>query len=597
MKKIMATLLSVMLLVAFVPHAMADNNISAVAFNDISATNDISAKDYELSSEVTYVWDDSYAAILRIENKSPYSITSWHLCAYIAGTISDISNARIMSHDDGKAEMVSTPQFDFINVGETLEIGVVVSGKPDDSQIKMVLTGSKDLSKLVPVILNENPSANDYDGFYLVDKEVHSLSGVITCKGEIFSLMYTLENEYGEILMSGKLPAKSSWEIMGFGLDVGYNKLTLAGESSIGAFRGELAFVNIDIENVKKLNIDLTSDTDGDSICDYLEPRLGLDPNNAHSLSSVKTDFECIWGYQNQDNSVAEEEMSIIIPTETRENLAETQATSVNNMVIHRTYKPEGKRYDYYYYSPLVALDLTYNNYSYEELCEIKPALSKANTATEESLWNNVAILIVTAKATGTSSMDAVVDEMFEMFRSGEQTGSSVEETDYFYAEDFSVYNGSTFNNAFALDSRTVSYLYKIVNFVESYLSNGGSVSDLQYNISDRWTGGNVIEAYAESFVNSPYPTYGGAGPYGLLVHAWHGHTISLVNYTETSTGFTGTLSFHFYDHFGLDTDDEIDNIGFADWFILQHYTRYNGKYAPFITHCNATVPIAGSFE
>ncbi|WP_202456840.1 hypothetical protein, partial [Streptomyces sp. SID337] len=58
----------------------------------------------------------------------------------------------------------------------------------------------------------------------------------------------------------------------------------------------------------------------------------------------------------------------------------------------------------------------------------------------------------------------------------------------------------------------------------------------------------------------------------------------------------SGKLVFHSYDHFGLDPDDEIKEYGFIDWFTLQHYDRFDGKYPPAIAQADIEIPISGTF-
>jgi hypothetical protein len=66
-----------------------------------------------------------------------------------------------------------------------------------------------------------------------------------------------------------------------------------------------------------------------------------------------------------------------------------------------------------------------------------------------------------------------------------------------------------------------------------------------------------------------------------IAIHQFHGHTIALKDYKVEGNSFSGKLVFHSYDHFGLDPDDEITEYGFIDWFTLQHYDRFDGKYPP----------------
>lgn len=81
-----------------------------------------------------------------------------------------------------------------------------------------------------------------------------------------------------------------------------------------------------------------------------------------------------------------------------------------------------------------------------------------------------------------------------------------------------------------------------------------------------------------------------------VAIHQFHGHRIRLEDYVTTDHSFSGKLVFESYDHFGLDPDDEITWYGFVDWFTLQHYDRFHGKYVPPIALVTVKVPISGSF-
>jgi hypothetical protein len=47
---------------------------------------------------------------------------------------------------------------------------------------------------------------------------------------------------------------------------------------------------------------------------------------------------------------------------------------------------------------------------------------------------------------------------------------------------------------------------------------------------------------------------------------------------------------------FGLDTDDQITEYGFVDWFTLQHYDRFDGKSIPPLAVVEIEVPFSGWF-
>lgn len=68
-----------------------------------------------------------------------------------------------------------------------------------------------------------------------------------------------------------------------------------------------------------------------------------------------------------------------------------------------------------------------------------------------------------------------------------------------------------------------------------------------------------------------------------MAIHDFQGHEIHIKEFKADYSSFSGKLVFHFYDHFGLDDDDFQYLPGFGHWFVLQHHTKYNGKYVPYI--------------
>ena len=82
-----------------------------------------------------------------------------------------------------------------------------------------------------------------------------------------------------------------------------------------------------------------------------------------------------------------------------------------------------------------------------------------------------------------------------------------------------------------------------------------------------------------------------------LAIHDFQGHNITITDYKCDGKTFSGTLQFHFYDHFGLDSDDYEWAPGFCDWFTLQHYDRFNGEHSPYITVVDVSIEFSGVIE
>lgn len=213
----------------------------------------------------------------------------------------------------------------------------------------------------------------------------------------------------------------------------------------------------------------------------------------------------------------------------------------------------------------------------------------------EALIWGEMAAIFAAAKRPN-AGMNSVLDSLVETFKSGNSAneGSTVKVGDIYNASKYLTFSDSVLTSNVKEHDATKTYTNLIKEFVINYLRDGNSPEGLRFVIGGP---NNKIREYVRTFDSTPYPSYGGATALGIAIHGWQGHTITLQNYRETSTGFSGTLQFHFYDHFGLDSDDEITTAGFCDWFTLQHYTRFNGKHCPFLTYCDISIPFSGTFR
>ena len=97
-----------------------------------------------------------------------------------------------------------------------------------------------------------------------------------------------------------------------------------------------------------------------------------------------------------------------------------------------------------------------------------------------------------------------------------------------------------------------------------------------------------------------------------IAVNDVWGYTINIKNYRlANNRQFSCELYFSMFDHFGLDEDDLKTNLkeqtvrkigeqtikrslaGFRAWFFLQHFVGFEGKYKPFITRMNFSIPFS----
>ncbi|MBU5673998.1 DUF3289 family protein [Paenibacillus brevis] len=246
-----------------------------------------------------------------------------------------------------------------------------------------------------------------------------------------------------------------------------------------------------------------------------------------------------------------------------------------------------------------VSDDLTFNDYTYWELLDLGPVFSVARITPEFMIWGEMAVLFSVGKTGASDDMKFVLEDLVSTFRYDNRNneGTSVSYGDVFDTNKYIKYKNSKLDNAVINDSSTQDYVDLIRDFVVQELSNNhGDLSKLEYKPDSNQ---NAVNNYVNQFSSSPYPVFTEKTnlALSLAIHAFHGHNVAIEDFKNDGDRFSGKLVFHFYDHFGLDADDEIVWLGFVDWFTLQHYERFNGKYVPFITTIDYEVSFSGSIK
>ncbi|MFD2881658.1 DUF3289 family protein [Paenibacillus rhizoplanae] len=208
-------------------------------------------------------------------------------------------------------------------------------------------------------------------------------------------------------------------------------------------------------------------------------------------------------------------------------------------------------------------------------------------------IWGEMALLFVVGTIGATDDMKFVLGDLISTFKYSKtiNEGTSVTLGDTFDTSNYIKYHNSKLDNAVISDASTQRYVQLIRDFVVQELrSNHGDLSRLRFDPNGSQS---VVNSYVNQFSTSPYPVFTEKTnlALSLAIHAFHGHNITIKDFNNNGDQFSGKLVFHFYDHFGLDADDEINNPGFVDWFTLQHYERFNGKYVPFITTIDYELP------
>lgn len=588
MKRILNIFLCLIMFSFFCISAKATENEDLIINNE-----------YSIAFDVTYVWEDCYAATITIDNLSEQTIENWQLNFYLNNNIIRIENAQKLEQIGNKYTIVPKSYSKVISSGGLIQIGIVVSGISDVIPYEFELFSTYQTSKSVDFTILEKSKVQDKGEFYIIQDDVTSLSGTFNDIKNISDANYIIEDEFGNILTSGNVTFDDSWKIKDIGFGIGYNRVTITGMSYDNPISCSFEIVNFNLANTKRIGIDIETDTDDDGVSDYLENYIGTDYRNPCSISEEKSDYTSIVETiglnftENEDKYYYNsEDKDIFQGSDISNQLANN---IIVNLTIHRTSHPEGTKESNNASIKYVADDLTFNDYSYKQLCEKGSIFAVANVTRESLMWSEMAAIFAVAKSSD-SSINAVLDELIDTFRNGnsKNKGTTVKIGDSYSSSKYVKYNNSTLTRTVAADSTTINYINLIKSYVVNYLCNTRKPYELKYT-----PGGsnNKIENYVYGFDKTPYPSYDGTTALAIAIHGWHGHTITLQDYRETSTGFTGTLKFHFYDHFGLDGDDEINHVGFCDWFTLQHYTRFNGLYSPFLTYCDISAPISGTFR
>ncbi|MFD7296410.1 DUF3289 family protein [Streptomyces sp. NPDC059897] len=278
------------------------------------------------------------------------------------------------------------------------------------------------------------------------------------------------------------------------------------------------------------------------------------------------------------------------------------------NMLIHQSANREGHRKEAdpsdvkVPLNPLVADDLTFNDYTYDELTDLSWQFYVASFTPESWMWGEFNSIMNAGKAGADYDHQQAVVDLYNGFRygrGGESAGSVTVDDNFDPSRFQTVGSGTALSRAVASSPQEQQYLEKAGGIITRLLQeNRGDTAP--FTVDDKLDRNLLYQEFNRTGLQ--YPVYDFSATddnqraLSIAIHQFHGHTIELKNYTVSGNTFSGTLRFHSYDHFGLDPDDEITTYGFIDWFTLQHYDRFDGKYTPPIAQADVEVPISGSF-
>lgn len=228
------------------------------------------------------------------------------------------------------------------------------------------------------------------------------------------------------------------------------------------------------------------------------------------------------------------------------------------------------------------AQDLLYNDMTINDLRDL-PGINASdfNLTTEQhrERWGS---MVTTLFSTG--ELETVILDMIDHFMNG---GGAA-------------YSNSTLTNAVVAHESTTSYTSSIETYVKELMNEyDGDISKLAYSVSTR--GDNpLVKKLSDNNVFSPVyntPSDTANGLRICLDSLW-GNKVEVSEFTVSGSSYTCTLHYTLYDHFGLDAEDVVKFgylAGFGSWYILQHYSAYNGDYVPYLTLIEFDVSFTGA--
>ncbi|MFE1953694.1 DUF3289 family protein [Streptomyces sp. NPDC059524] len=251
---------------------------------------------------------------------------------------------------------------------------------------------------------------------------------------------------------------------------------------------------------------------------------------------------------------------------------------------------------------PRVADDLTFNDYDFGELTDLDWEFWVARITPESWMWAEFNDIMNFGKLGADADHAQSVDDLRNAFRYGRdgQSAGTVTVDDNFDPGRY-LYRGSgtALSRAVGASPQEKAYTDKAGQIIkQSLIDNKGRTDQLK--VQEDLTKNFLFQEFLRQDVK--YPVYdfslwdGNQRALSIAIHQFHGQTIALKEYKVEGNSFSGKLVFHSYDHFGLDPDDEITAYGFIDWFTLQHYDRFDGKYPPAIAQADIEIPISGTF-
>lgn len=242
-----------------------------------------------------------------------------------------------------------------------------------------------------------------------------------------------------------------------------------------------------------------------------------------------------------------------------------------------------------------VADDLTFNDRSYTQIViDCGPSELVAGITPEFMMWAELADLFLLGAADWDFDLEVTLLDMYNEFRyNSANEGKRVERDSEYEPSYYHYYSNATLTDRVRKDVRMDAYINDVKKIIIKKLkAYNGDLSAIAV------TGPSKGVVSDEIIANLRLPAFelGQSFALTLAIHDFQGHNVTVENFVCDGNRFSGTIKFHFYDHFGLDYDDYQWAPGFRDWYILQHYDRFDGKYCPFITIIDMSCDFSGTF-
>ena len=190
--------------------------------------------------------------------------------------------------------------FNIVNVkaneSEKSHINVSREIKVDKKLYALKVVVSYDTIAKDSRIIKINTSDFEYDNKkeqYFLFKEINKITGTLKKVGEISKCEYTISTSNNKIIKKGTFKPQDNWEISDFGLLPGINTINVKATNKKGqVYIDTISVYNMKKENMNKLKIDMTTDSDKDGLIDYVEDIYGTDKNKPDTDGDGLTDYQ-----------------------------------------------------------------------------------------------------------------------------------------------------------------------------------------------------------------------------------------------------------------------------------------------------------------